>query len=181
MATNTVILQILGVIVGVVVPCALLAGLVVGIVLLIKHFTKKGHATAKRWYAVILFTVVVVFASWILNFGWFRVFLTWIPIPLAHTVAFMCINLKAASKASAHKPFKKLIALSCLSFLLTYLSFPDGGDVGGAYVFFGLIRNDFVVYIATYITLFALIFNIVIFVFEIRELLKPKKESPDIQ
>ena len=173
MAGNSIILSLIGMLL----PCVFLAGVGFGIFLIVRHFirTKKdGNSTAISWYIVTILSVVIMFASWILNFGWFRVFLTWIPIPLAHTVAFVWINLKVASKVSEHKPFKKLIALSCLTFLLTYLAFPDGGDIGGAYVFFGLIRNDVVVYIATYVTLFALIFNIVIFVLEIRELLKLK-------
>lgn len=176
MAGNTAIFSII----GTVLLCAWLAGIGFGIFFMVRHFIrvmKNGDSTARTWHILTLVSVLFMAASWVLNFGWYRVFLTWIPLPLGHIVAFMLINFKVASKASAHKPLNKLIGMSCLTFLLTYLSFPDGGDVGGAYMFFSLIKNEVVIYISTYVVLIALILNIVILALEIKEFSKPKKET----
>jgi hypothetical protein len=81
-------------------------------------------------------------ASWIVNIGWYRIILTWIPIPLIHTVAFIIVNFKAIRNVAHSDKLKKYISWSWATYLTAYLLFPDGGDDGAVRVFFNLIRND---------------------------------------
>ena len=158
-------------------PIVVLVGVIVAAVFIVRWFVKesgKGGRTAKRWRAVIVLCVLVSGVAWILNMGWFRVFLTWVPLPLAHVGFFVWLNFKAAANVSQFGSLKKYIILSCVTYLLPYLTFPDGGDVGGMYFFFGLIRNDIAADIMMYITFAVLILSIVVLILEYIELKKSK-------
>ena len=69
---------------------------------------------------------------------------------------------------------KKYIILSCTTYLLSYLLFPDGGDIGSMYLFFGLIRNDMIANIMMYIAPIIFIVNITVLILECLELKKCK-------
>ena len=152
-------------------------GAILGVRYIIKEYRRsKGHSnkTAKKWYVIIILSVVIMILSWIFNMGWLRVVLTWIPLPFIHTVAFLFINIKTANKVSSFQSLKKYIILSCTTYLLSYLLFPDGGDIGGMYFFFGLIRNNLIASIMMYIAPIVLLANIAVLVFEYSELQKCK-------
>ena len=158
-----------------------LAAVFIGIFFGARYIVKKykqskfnGNKTAKKWYVVIILSVVIMILSWIFNMGWFRVVLTWLPLPLIHTIAFLFINIKTANKVSSFKKMKKYIILSCTTYLLSYLLFPDGGDVGSMYLFFGLIRNDMIANIMMYIAPIIFIVNITVLILECLELKKCK-------
>ena len=157
------------------------AAMVIGVIFLVRFIIKKrqrikvnGDRTAKKWYVMTALCVVIMLCSWILNMGWFRVILTWLPLPLIHTVFFILINLKAAAKASSSQRLEKYMILSCLTYLLPYLLFPDGGDIGGMYFFFGLIHNDTVAKIMMYITPILFNINIAVLILESIELRRCK-------
>jgi len=121
------------------------AAVVLGIV----EISRKSRNTEKTndkkaivYRAVTVLCVVIMLASWIVNIGWYRIILTWIPIPLIHTVAFIIINFKAISNISRSDKLKKYIPWSWGTYLTSYLLFPDGGDDGGVRAFFNLIQND---------------------------------------
>ena len=137
-----------------------------------KQANADSKKTAKKWYAVIILCVVVMILSWIFNIGWLRLILTWIPLPLIHTIAFLFVNFKAANKVSTFKSMKKYMILSCASYSLVYLLLPDGGDVGGMYMFFTLIRNEVITSIMMYISNIIFCVNIASLAIEYSELRK---------
>lgn len=122
--------------------------------LLARAFWKKIKdldAATKKLSLLTVICVAVVILSWIFNMGWIRFALVFIPLPFVHTLAFLIINTKAAKKIPEFPKLKKMLMYSCLTYVLTYLLLPDGGDVGGMYMFFGLIKNDAIVSVAFYL------------------------------
>ena len=124
---------------------AVLAAVAFGIVRIVRLSRKTEKTNGEKaivYRAVTVLCVVIMLASWIVNIGWYRIILTWIPIPLIHTVAFIIVNLKAISNMGRADKLKKYIPWSWGTYLTAYLLFPDGGDDGSVRVFFNLIRND---------------------------------------
>ncbi len=159
------------------VMCAVVIGIVIAVRSILKECKRdkvNGNGTEKKWYTFIILSVIIMFLSWIFNMGWYRVILTWVPLPLIHTIVFLLINIRAANNVSSLKSLRKYIILSCITYLLPYLLFPDGGDIGGMYLFFGLIRNDTIANIMMYVTPIIIIANITILIFEYLELRKCK-------
>lgn len=165
---------------GLLIEVAAVLGIIYGVRYIVKEYKQtkaNGDQTAKRWYKIIIIFVIIAIASWILNMGWFRVFLTWIALPFIHTVAFLLINMKSANRVSSYKKLKKYMILSCMTYLLPYLLFPDGGDGGGMYLFFTLIRNDTVANVMMYIAPIIFVVNIAVLILEYFELKKCKSQS----
>ncbi len=164
-------------ILGILVISAVVFGVIFGIRYIEKEYKRdkgNGCGSTKKWRMLAILSVVIMSLSWIFNMGWFRVILTWIPLPLIHTIVFLLINIKTANKVSSFKRLKKYIILSCITYLLPYLLFPDGGDAGGMYLFFGLVRNDTIANIMMYIVPIVFVVNIAVLIFEYLELRKCK-------
>lgn len=128
---------------------------IVALFLLARAFWKKIRdldAAAKKLSFTTVLCAFVVLLSWIFNMGWIRFALIFIPLPFAHTIAFLALNVKAAKKISDCPKLKNNIIFSCIFYVLTYLLLPDGGDTGGMYMFFGLIKNDAVTSVAMYLS-----------------------------
>ena len=127
-------------------PFALLAAAAYGIIKYIKYLRRPDRIKPKALYTIPSTVCIVIAAvSWIMNMGWLRVFLTWFPIPILHTIFFKLVNIRVAKWVrlnGATLKTKLLSALSCASYLLAYLLFPDVGDVGTGYMFFGLIHDS---------------------------------------
>lgn len=147
--------------------------IIIGVFFAVRFFRKEaqfvknnGYSISKKWYWMIISSVVIMFISWVFNLGWFRVILTWIPIPLIHTIVFLVINIKSVNRVSAFRYLEKYIILSSGTYLLAYLLFPDFGDVDGAYCFFGLIRNGVNVGVMMAMSVAVFAVNIVVLVLE---------------
>ncbi len=157
--------------------------IIIGVNFIVRFFRKEaqsvktnGYRISKKWYLMIISFALIMLASWIFNLGWFRVILTWIPIPLIHTIAFLFINIKSINRVSTFKELEKYIILSSVTYLLPYLLLPDFGDVGGMYFFFGLIRNDVAAKITFCIAPVLFIANLSILELERKELKKCEKQ-----
>ena len=162
-------------IVGILITVAVVVGVIQGIRYIIRSYKQakfNDDSMAKKWLTVTILCVVIMLLSWIFNMGWYRVILTWIPLPLIHTIIFLRLNIKASYKVSSYKSLGKYMVLSCITYLLPYLFFPDGGDLGEMYLFFGLIRNNTVANIMVYIASIALSLNIAALILEYKELRK---------
>ena len=61
--------------------------------------------------------------------------------------------------------------------MVSYLSFPDGGDYGPMYVFFGLVHNDIVARIAGVICVIGFVANIIVLIFQLKEIKKIKQNE----
>ena len=124
-------------------PIALLAAAAYGIIKYIKYLRRPDRIKQKSIPSTVC--IVIAAVSWIMNMGWLRVFLTWFPIPILHTIFFKLVNIRVAKWVRLNRATLKtklLSALSCAFYLLAYLLFPDVGDVGTGYMFFGLIHDS---------------------------------------
>lgn len=65
--------------------------------------------------------------------------------------------------------------LSYATYIISYLSFSDGGDYGPMYVFFGLLRNNIVAQIAGVLCEISFIAHIIVTVFQLIEISKMKQ------
>lgn len=118
------------------------------------------------YYIIIIFSVLVMLASWIFNIGWYRFALTFMLIPFIHTGVFLTINIISVKRAASFKHLERYIILSSVTYALSYLFLPDGGDYGEMYFFFRLIENTLIANIMMYISLALFAVNIVVLIFE---------------
>ncbi len=127
-------------------PILLIAAAIYGITKYLKNLKKPNRIRPKPLYTIPSAVCVIVAAvSWIMNMGWLRVFLTWIPIPLIYSIFFIIASRRAArfiTLNDADKKMRSLMISSHITYLLSFLFFPDFGDTGSPYVFFGLIHNN---------------------------------------
>lgn len=155
-------------------------GIFTGIFILVKSIisSKKNenHIKLKYNLVAILFVIIAI-ASWVLNMGWLRFILTFLAVPIIHTIAFMIINNFSLSYIDKSVKLKKYVVLTYITYLVGYLLLPDGGDLGSMYVFFGLIHNDVVASISYNISSIVFIGNIVLLILQLIERKKVKKEN----
>ena len=154
----------------------LVIGLIVfGIVKAVKVLKQNNFYGKKRTILMSIFYILIVIASWFLNMGWIRFFMTILLIPFIHAVVFFLTNFFATKYFDKSTKIRKLNLWFTISYLIAYLLMPDGGDIGGMYFFFGLIHNDTLSGIANSISSIAVIGHIVMFVMQIIEIKKIKK------
>lgn len=138
---------------------------------------REGNSIKIKVIITSVLCIVIAGVSWILNFGWIRFIMTFMLIPFIHAIVFFLINLFTSFHINKSNNLKLFNFLYCITYLLAYLFLPDGGDVGGMYVFFGLIHSDWFVDISGSISTFAFICNIVLSVLQIIYLLKARKTN----
>ena len=152
----------------------MLIGIITGIVIIINSIisTKKDRNNSKLKYNLIsILFVIIAIVSWVFNMGWLSFIMTFLAVPIIHTIAFIIINSFSLSYIDKSVKLKRYVNLSYITYLLGYLSLPDGGDVGPMYVFFGLIHNDIVANISYIISSISFIGNIVLFILQIVEII----------
>ena len=120
---------------------------------------KKAEPRAIIFYFLRFVPVAVMVLSWIFNMGWLRIILTFFPLPIAHLVFFGVASEGAMMHLSKSPRLKIYIPLSYLTFALAYAFFADGGDIGGLYNFFGLIRNEIAATLLFFVAAIAFIAN----------------------
>ncbi len=123
--------------------------LFVGFLLFFAGFGAMYRRKCRRRFFLTVITAILAAASWFLNFGWYRVFLTVIPIPLLYFTLFVVLGLVSVGYADASEKLRKYTVISHVLFLLSYFLFPDVGDTGTAYVFFSLIHHPWASYLLT--------------------------------
>ena len=150
--------------------CALIFG-IIGFVRLFSNLRKLNHPENMKYYYMLIICIFVMLISWIFNFGWLRVFLTWLSFPVIHAVIFGIINGKSLLKLHLSAKLKIYTLLSFVSYIISYFAFPDGGDGGTMYVFFGLLHGDAATSVAFTICYWSFITHLVITVLQIIELI----------
>lgn len=157
----------------------LLIGIITGIIILVKSIisSKKGDSLKLKYTLISILCVIIAIVSWVLNMGWLRFIMTFLAVPIIHTIAFMIINSFTLSYVDKSAKLKRYIILSYITYLLGYILLPDGGDVGTMYVFFGLIHNNIVAGISYFLSSISFIGNIVILILQIIERTKIKKTT----
>ena len=154
----------------------LVIGLIVfGIVKAIKTLRQNNFYGKRKTILMSLLYILIVLVSWFLNMGWIRFFMTFLLIPFIHAIVFFLTNFFATKYFDKSPKIRKLNLWFIISYLITYLLMPDGGDIGGMYFFFGLIHSDILSGVANFISSVAGIAHIVLFVLQIVEIRKIKK------
>ncbi len=89
--------------------------------------------------ATSLFLSVAVSLAWVSGMGWFRLFFG--VIPLAH-MAVLLVVLHFVAPVARRKILPNVcLGLSAFSCAMMYAFLPDFGDVGPAYLLFGLVKT----------------------------------------
>lgn len=156
----------------------LLIGIITAITLLVKsivNFKRDGNELKLKYFLVSILCVIIALASWLMNFGWIRLALTFFAIPIIHTVGFMIISYFALSYVDKSVKLKRYIIFSCITYLLSYILLPDAGDIGSMYLFFSLIHNDIIANISYRLSVIVFIANIVLLILQIVERNKVKR------
>lgn len=138
---------------------AVLAGLVIATVK-----TLKGRTKYTFFILLSVFSILIAGVSWVLNMGWFRFFMTFLLVPFIHAFLVYIISLLSVKFYDRAAKFKLFNLIFLASYLFAYMFFPDGGDYGPMYCFFGLIKNDIFTSISYYISVAALMLHIVMFI-----------------
>ena len=165
--------------IGIFILLAIIGGLVFGIVCLIRLLLKIIKLKQPRiitYYVIMILCILIVAASWILNMGWYRVILTWLTVPFVHPVIFAVINGKVLPNLIYSTKLRAYTLTTYITYVLMYAFFPDGGDIGSAYVFFGLINNSTAVHILGVLSTVSLIVYIIFTILQIIESGKVKKK-----
>jgi hypothetical protein len=165
---SSLTMRIVGIAILALPVCALVMA-IVGFVRIHSNLKKSKHPENIKYFYMLPMSIIVMLVSWILNLGWFRVVLTWICFPIIHAIIFGIVNGKALKKLHLSAKLRVYTVVSYVTYLISYLSFPDAGDYGPPYAFFGLIRNSNILYIALPISLACFAANIVITVLQIIE------------
>ncbi len=106
---------------------------------------KKGGSGIKIFFSALTF-LCIIFAilSWFLNFGWYRFFLTILPMPFVYSAFFVISNYTASVYVKRSVSLKISMVLSYISYLGAFALFPDADDYQD-YMFFRLIKNETVI------------------------------------
>lgn len=121
-------------------------------------------------------SLLIMVASWILNLGWRRIFLTFILFPLAHTTLFAIFNGKSMLGFAKSKKLKKYTLLSCITHIALYLSFSDFPDYT-SYTFFGLLRGHKISGYADVLCIIILLAHITVLILQAVEIKRIKKQD----
>lgn len=159
------------------VPCVFIAVILFYTINSVMKAKKNGEYIEVKMISLTILFMVISGTSWILNMGWIRFIFTFLLVPFVHAIIFFMINLRTAKYITKSRKLKLLSIIFCATYLLSYILLPDGGDVGGLYVFYGLIHSNLIAYICECICAFAIITHIVVFVLQIIEMSKIKRET----
>lgn len=108
---------------------------------------KSGNFTKLKYTLISILCIIVATLSWFSNFGWLRFIASTLAVPIIHNIAFIIINYLTLQYIEKSNTLKRHVVFSYITYLLGYILFPDSGDNGPMYVFFGLIHNNFISYI----------------------------------
>lgn len=131
---------------------------------------KKNSAEQRRVIILTWISLFVAALSWVLNIGWLRIIMTFLLAPFIHAIVFFAINFSVAKYVSQSPKIKKLNLFFIITYLLLYIFLPDGGDVGGLYLFFGLIHNDTLAYVGEFISSLAFVAHVVFLIMQVIEM-----------
>ncbi len=122
---------------------------------------KTGSAVKLKYNIISIACTILVAVSYFFNIGWLRVFGLWLGIPFIHAMFFVATNSLSADYIEMSPVLRINVVMTDITYFLAYALLPDGGDVGGAYAFFGLIHNEALVTVCGVVAQIALIANII--------------------
>ncbi len=128
---------------------------------------KKGDKSQIKYCIIPILCMLLACVAYFLNFGWIR-FIFFL-VPIFHTIAFLIINTLSSKYIEKSVKLKRYTVLSYVTYPLFYILFPDGGDTGLIYTFFGLIHNKVIVYICMTIAIAAFAVNLTVLILQLIE------------
>lgn len=155
------------------------------VIFLVTKALKKCTKSKRKALVTSIACFLTVAVSWVFNMGWYRfgLIVVFPVIPIIGTGMLFLTNVAAASCFEHSRRIKALNLLFIITYLVGNLLFPDGGDIGGMYFFFGLIRSNALAYVASAISGLAFVIHIGLFIWQIAEIsnlksrLKKKAET----
>ncbi len=137
---------------------------------LILCILKVKNTKLQNKKSTVLISVCCIFvaaASWILNIGWLRFIMTLFLVPFIHAAVFFTVNVVASYYSENSPKLKITNLLFCITYIMAYVLYPDIGDFGPGYFFFGLFNNREVVSVVQKIADATVILHIILFVVQL--------------
>jgi len=122
-----------------------------------------------------LLSILTVAISWLMNFGFIRLFCLLILIPFVHAVIVFAISV-VASNYSSHKKMRMYNYMFCITYILSNILFPDSDELSTR-MFFGLIENDFMCNLGHVLSIISLIMHIILVVLQFIEIGRIDKKA----
>lgn len=102
-------------------------------------------------------------------------------LPFLYSLVFLLIEIFSARKMEEAPSLKLLSVFSWISYLLSFLLLPDGGDTGSMYVFFGLLHSDPILSIAGSLCGMAVTASTALLIAQLCILLKIRKRGQTVK
>ena len=136
--------------------------------LIYKLATKKHMKKPHKAFVIVPFVILIIsVAAYILNMGWYRVILLIFPIAPLHGILFFFTSLYASDHASSNRTTLTFSLINYILFPMTYILLPDFEDIGGTYMFFGLIKNDAIINAASPVAVLSFIASVALILLQL--------------
>ncbi len=139
----------------------------------------KKEKTALTVTSIALF--LLTFSSWILNFGYLRMIMSFILFPIFHYVAALVINILSTKRWRFSGRLKIYTIIYNIVYVLFHLLLPDEVDDGERYFCYGLIKSDAISEFSKMVAWGCLVVGVVLFVLQIVEIVRVKKNQKSLQ
>lgn len=131
------------------------------------HDKKTGDKTFTGTFPYFLLSctcIILVGISAVTNFGWIR-FIFGIPMFL-HAIVLFIITSISSRFASSSPSLKHMIYVTYLTYLMSNIFMPDGGDTGPLYVFFGLVHGGSIADVCYAVSILSFVCNVILFIMQ---------------
>jgi len=122
-----------------------------------------------------LLSILIVVVSYLMNFGFIRLFCLLMLIPFAHAIIVFAISV-VASNYSSYRKIQMYNYMFCITYIFSNLLFPDSDELSTR-MFFGLIENDFMCNLGTVLSIISLIMHIILIVLQFIEIRRIDKKT----
>lgn len=104
--------------------------------------TKKEYSPGSRiaWSVISLLCVAIVVLSFMSNIGWARLIIATFVIPLLQPLFLLVVTVVTSAYNKFSAGLTVVTVCSHVFFVGSNLLLPDAGEIGGEYMFFGLIE-----------------------------------------
>ena len=115
-----------------------------------------------------LLSILIVAVSYLMNFGFIRLFCLLMLIPFVHAIIVFAISV-VASNYSSYRKIQMYNYMFCTTYIFSNLLSPDSDELSTR-MFFGLIENDFMCNLGEVLSIISLLMHIVLIVLQFIEI-----------
>lgn len=133
---------------------------IIGLVFMIKNGTK----CKRKVIFSSLITIFIAAVSWLTNLGYLRFFMTVCLIPFVHAIIIFFTNVSMVPYFEKYKSVRILNILFCVTYLLTYILFPDNNGIDQYFFMFGRVQSNSLAYVAQIIATVSFFCHMALFV-----------------